>query len=301
MNLLKTTFPLLLLTLLGGCIKEDMSNCPPEFNTELTFSYTGDEGNPALFAQVFNQVTLFVFNATDGQLIAENTQVIDKASLTAFQGARLSLDAGKYTIICWGNATNENTEFAQNQTLATGRVHHPNYSKGTAIPTNDHLYYGEYNITVTTAGKVSGEIPFKGAHINMEVFVSGFSTQGNAASQPIIECHNLMPQYDLKMNATQPFGTTYYPTVGYDTENKVDAALFQTLRFGDDNTIRIVVKNKAGETKHTVNLKEYMLTNTIKVDNKNEATVRILIEFSDLGVTVTVPKWNDNDVEGGTD
>ncbi len=49
--------------------------------------------------------------------------------------------------------------------------------------------------------------------------------------------------------------------------------------------------------KATVNLEKYMIDNNISVDGRNEATVRLLFEFTDLGVTVTIPGWTGGDVD----
>lgn len=276
-----------------GCIKEDMSDCPPLSNTELTFSYTGDRQDPAMFARMIDRVTLFVFDRTGGRHILHKT--VEKAELNAFQGTELYLPAGDYRIVAWGNAFG-NTEILFSS-LSEGRVHAPAYAASGRIATNDHLYYGDYDITVPAAedlpGKVTGDIPFRGAHIDMDIYVKSFGLPSDPATWPVLEIANLMPQYDIRMNAAQPFGTTYHPVVTWDAENKVMAAHFQVLRFADDNPVTVTVREPAPDNtaKATVDLKKYMADNSITVDGKHEAAVRLLIEFTDLGVSVTVPDW----------
>lgn len=151
-----------------------MSDCPPPFNTELTFSYSGDSQDPAMFSRAIDGVTLFVFDRTGGQQILQKT--IAKADLNRFQGTQLYLPAGDYRIVCWGNAFGD-TEILSSS-LSQGRIHAPAYGAQTKIPTNDHLYHGDYNITVPAADKmpdkVTGDIPFRGAHIDMEIYVKNF-------------------------------------------------------------------------------------------------------------------------------
>lgn len=108
-----------------------------------------------------------------------------------------------------------------------------------------------------------------------------------------------MPQYDMGMRAVQPFDATYYPTVIWDLEQDVAAACFAVLRFSDENGITVTIRDPAqsNATKAAVALEQYMADNKISVNNKNEATVRLLFEFSDLGVTVTVPDWASNEVD----
>lgn len=280
-----------------GCIKEDMSDCPPLTNTELTFSYAGDQQDPAMFSRMIDRVTLFVFDKTGGQQILNKT--IEKAELNAFQGTQLYLPAGDYRIVTWGNAFDD-TEIIANS-IFTGRIHAPAYAAGDRITTNDHLYYGDYDITVPAAedmpGKVTGDIPFRGAHIDMKVYVKSFGQASDPATWPVVEIGGLMPQYDIQMNTAQPFGTTYLPTVAWDGGNKVMAAEFQVLRFADDNPVTVTVREPAPDNtvKATVNLKEYMADNGITVDGKHEAAVSLLIEFTDLGVSVTIPDWSSSE------
>lgn len=282
-----------------GCIKEDMSDCPPIVNTELTFSYAGDRQEPAMFARMIDRVTLFVFDRTGGQHLMSKR--IEKAELNIFQGTELYLPAGDYRIVAWGNAFND-TEIIFSS-LSAGRVHAPAYAAGSRITTNDHLYYGEYDITVPAAedlpGKVTGDIPFRGAHIDMDVYVKSFGLASDPATWPVVEIGNLMPQYDMRMNAAQPFTTTYHPVVTWDDTNKVMAARFQVLRFADDNPITVTVREPAPDNtaKATVILKDHMADNNISVDGKHEAAVSLLIEFTDLGISVTVPDWDTDETD----
>lgn len=146
---------------------------------------------------------------------------------------------------------------------------------------------------------MSGDIPFRGAHIDMQVYVKGFGQPSEPAAWPVIEVGNLMPQYDIQMNAIQPFGTTYYPATAWDAENKVVAACFQVLRFADDNPVTVTVREPSpgNAVKAVVDLKGHMEKNGISVDGRHEAAVSLLIEFTDLGVTVTIPDWSTSITE----
>lgn len=288
----KTLFGAAVFFLSAGCINEDMSDCPTPFNTELTFSYSGDSQDPAMFSRAIDGVTLFVFDRTDGQQILQKT--IAKADLNRFQGTQLYLPAGDYRIVCWGNAFGD-TEILSS-TLSQGRIHAPAYGAQTKIPTNDHLYHGDYNITVPAADKmpdkVTGDIPFRGAHIDMEIHVKNFGQSAAPATWPVLEIGNLMPQYDMQMNAVQPFGTTYHPTVAWNTQRKVMTSVFQVLRFDDNNPVTVTVREPDNTVKATIDLRQYMADNGISVDDKHEAAVRMLIEFTDLGISITIPDWS---------
>lgn len=289
--------------MLSACIKEDMSDCPPEINAELTFSYTGDTNDVTMFRQMIDRVTLYVFDRKDGRLVL--TKTVDKTDLVAFQGTGIYLPAGEYRIVSWANAF-DNTEILSSN-LSAGRVHAPAF--GTTpqgrIQTNDHLYFGTIDITIPAAAtlpagsavKVTGDIPHKGAHINMKVYVSGVGFENDPTSWPVVKLSSLMPQYDLLMGDAQPYATTYYPAVAWSDRPNVSQALFQTLRFADDNAVVVSIEKQDGTLLHTVDLKTFMQTNSISVDGKNEATVSLLIKFYDGHFTISIPDWESESVD----
>ena len=293
-KLSKTLCILITLALPAGCINEDMTDCPPPYNTELTFSYSGDRQEPAMFSRMIDGVTLVVFDRAGGERVLDKTVV--KADLNRFQGTELYLPAGDYRIVCWGNAFDD-TELLSGS-LSESRVHAPAYGKGKKIATNDHLYYGECDITVPTtvnaSGKVTGDIPFRSAHIDMRIYIKGVNGLSDPSAWPELEIGNLMPQYDIRMNAVQPFGATYYPALVRDDGKKALAACFQVLRFADDNPVTVTVREPAPgrAVKVAVDLREYMEKNAISVDGLHEAAVEMLIEFTDLGVSITIPDWS---------
>lgn len=307
MKLLKTLCAfaaLVALTLSAGCIKEDMSDCPPEVNTELTFSYTGDENDAAMFSKMIDRVTVFVFNSSDGLHIL--TKTVDRAALRERQGTDLYLPAGDYRIVSWANAF-DNTEILFSS-LSAGRVHAPAYGttpQGT-ITTNDHLYYGVIDLTVPAAATlpgntgvylVTGDIPHRGAHINMEVHTKGFGSPDDRASYPRIEMTNLMPQYNMQMGDASPATTTYFPAVAWDADKKTMAARFQTLRFAALNDIELLVRNaQSNEVKATLSLADFIAANAIDM-SRHEITISVLFEFSDLGVDISIPDWSGGNVD----
>ncbi|MDL2320237.1 FimB/Mfa2 family fimbrial subunit [Alistipes sp. OttesenSCG-928-B03] len=284
-------YPLFLALAACGPIWDDLSDCPPSANTLLTFSYTGDTNDPEMFARMVDHVTLMVYGE-DGNKVVERT--IDKNELNKTQGTSLKLEPGNYRAICWGNA-NEHTQITGSETLTTGRLHNPAFTLGSEITTNSHLYYGVYEFTVPADGTVQGDVPFRGAHINIEVYIRSGEAAGSGFT---VTAHNLMPQYNLGMGATRPFTTSYYPQMGYNAEKKLDACLFQTLRFDDNNPVVIEVREPSGALIR-IDLRQYMADNDITVDGKNEATVPILLEYTDLGVTIKIPEWLSHNVTPG--
>lgn len=276
-----------------SCIREDIPECPPEVNLRLTFSYLGDTGEPSMFARCIDYVTLMVYDKNENRVLRRE---INKNELTRLQGAELILEPGKYTIVCWGNS-HEYTQFDHSESFANGRLHHPNLPDGIKIPTNSHLYYGVYNAVIPEQGAVQGNIPFSGAHINIEVYVRGMASVDTPDNWPQIEMHNLMPQYTMEMKPAMAYATTYYPETGYNMQKNLNETLFQTLLFRDNNPVYLEIKSRAGESLLSIGLEEFMAANGLSVNGKNEATIPVLVEFTDLGVAVRVPEWFVNEVQ----
>ncbi len=274
-----------------GCIKDYQLDCPGRVN--LTFSYTGDTNDASMFTKMIDQVTVLVFNSNGEHIL---TQTIDKQKLSISRGTELTLDAGTYSVICWANAF-ENTEITGNKSIAEKRIHHPNFPKGTYVPTMDHIYYGQHTIAIADNDKLTENIPFSGAHINLKVYIDSSIFKNPTKDIPTVEAHNLLPEYDMQMQSTQPFGTTYYPQTVKNQESGLYECFFQVLRFDNINPVKIEIKNKSGESVYKLDLKTYMAENNISVNGKNEATVPIFFEYTDLGISVNVPKWEETIVE----
>lgn len=291
MRVLRIGFIIATFLALSGCIKEDLGDCPtPSDNIELLFDYTGDTDDPGIFARTIDDVTLFIYSAGGERLVT--TRTVSKAALNDYQGVILSLDPGDYKVVCWGNA-DALTEIRETSSYSGGRLNHPNFLTGTPIPTNDHLYFGEAALTVPRGGTVTAHVPFRSGHVDLEIYVRGLGSV-TAGTFPSVEVRNLMPQYDFAMGAAQPFGTTYYPPTVYDGEKQVFAALLRVLRFPNDNPIVVAVSDPAGNLKAAIPLKDHLPYPDITL--VNEARVTLLVEFTDLGVSVTAPDWEQNPV-----
>ena len=81
--------------------------------------------------------------------------------------------------------------------------------------------------------------------------------------------------------------------------SRSSAGYFQVLRFADDHPVTVTVREPAPDNtvKAVVDLRKYMADNSLTVDNLHEAAVDMLIEFTDLGVSVTVPDWTSTGTE----
>lgn len=307
MKLIKMMVALSCVLYLGSCIKEDMSDCPRE-NVFLTFVYTGNtvgaNADHTWFDKMIDKVSLYVYNADTGDYLPEVTQQLDKAALTATDpaGTKLLLPEGRYTIVCWGNAFDA-TQIVPAVSIDGGTVSHPSYGTPAELPTQDHNYYGMTTVTVPQSGEVSGEVRFRGAHINMEVVVKGFTGEQNTAEYPRIEIANAMPQYVMSsMAAAAGYTQTYVPQVGWSATEGGNLSTFQLFHFKDKNQLQLTVTNQAqNQVFYTVGLENAMSAGGITVEDAggnvmNEASVRIVLDFTnywnDLSVKISVEGWS---------
>lgn len=295
-QLLKTISSLLLTTLLllmGSCIKENMEDCP---QIHFSFSYMAN-GESNVIGDYIDEGILYVFNYSDGQYI--NRFPVSKMQLTSKERFSISLPAGKYRVVCWGNAFT-NTLLPEGKPFDKCLAGHPAYENELSVlPTNDHLYYASSELTVQPNNSSLCEVAFVSAHINLEVYMKGLS------DIPVIEFQHLTPAYDFAMNAVYPYSVSYRPEVNIDTKNKQYFSHFQTLRFATYNPVTMEIRNSSGVSIYQLALADFMAKNTLyrKIDTRsittegiNELTIAIQVEFKGLDVNVSVPEWETGEV-----
>lgn len=296
MKLLKTTYILLATLVFAGCdLTDDLSKCPPAHNTVLRFFYDGDPDRPVSFAEAVDGVTLLVFDG-GGQLV----ETIDapKSALGSDNSYKMTLDPGDYTVVCWANATNGHTQFAINS-ITDGRLKNPcrQTTADNAIDTDDPLYFGTTDITVVDKQQNTGDIQLEGAHVKIDVCIKGFGQANDPASYPIVEIVGDIHDYGIMKDRLGPVSELYRPAVEHDSGRGTMCSKLNIMLFDDDNNLVLSVIDPAtGNVAHTIDLEQFMLNNNISVENRNEAVLDIMIEFTGLGVTVTLPDWESDDL-----
>lgn len=292
---------LLLPLLFGGCIKEYLEKCPVTAdNVRLSFVYTGD-GAEDIFLDVMNGVSVYVYDP-EGRKVAEKT--LDRQALEKERAVSLTLDAGEYRVVCWGNIS-DNSEVSGAEDYAAAVVHHPFYASGGRIPTNDHLYHTVCETLVVPAdGATATEtLEFRSAHIDLEIYVKGENV--GQQSLPVVEVANLYSEYDFAMNPTMRqlasgYNTaTYYPVCSYDAGKGCAAAMLSVMRFASDDPVEIVLREEdKGEPIHVLAVKDFISSNGIRVEDLQECRLTVQITFNrDLSVDITIPEWETPDVK----
>lgn len=281
---------------LMGCMGEDTSDCPPDYNLTLIFSYLN-------FPDRIDRVTLGIYDDVSGRLV--ETRQVEKSELNVFQGINLYLSAGDYTAVCWGNAF-DNTRIdglTPGSAAALQEVAHPGYFNSTTIPTNDALYYGIHTFTIIPDVSATETVPFTPAHIRLVVQAQGLASTGPGepeADYPYIKINNLTPAYDYLM-ATHGTPVSYYPSATVNTADLMAEAISDVLRFDAINPITIdVIENTTTQAVlHTVNLQSFITAHSINMSAGREITIPILITFSADGMLVSVTlieSWGDQPV-----
>lgn len=282
---------ILLLVTVTGCIKENLDDC----ETTLYFSYLGDE-TKEIFPQKIEKVDMYIYNQNN---VCVQKAVLNRKELDRQRGTTLNLPSGQYHVVCWGNSLND-TRINEGSSLKNNIVGAPHYFTKELITTNDSLYFGEREITITNESYRTDTVHFSSAHIKMRIELEGLDAVNNtrAAVSPIsIEVGNLSSTVDF----TKTFSNeriSYFPLVNFDSGIQKFGAKFNVLRFNNDNEVYLRLHdNLANMELYTMQLKDFMKENNIAVDGINEATIGIRIRFN--GTAITVKPWDEEVIRPG--
>ena len=288
--------PLVSFVLLAGCIKEDYTDCE---RCKLTFSYTGDVSYD-IFPQQITSVSLYVFDEDD-RLV--QTKRIEQNDLKVYQGTKLNLTPGTYRVVGVGNdynLTDVNNTSAADMSKIT--FSHPNVARGGVVEGNDSLYLGQKTFTVPADYWYEDDVPFRSSHLKVSYTVKDYVNPAASASTRAgngyleLRVKNLLPQTDFN-NRAHGEKMTYDPVLSLIPEKGEHRGYFNIMRHAKDSDVEFELVDKAsGEVVHTLLLKDF-LEKFPQIDvTKQEVLIPIVVEFKNIGVTVTIPDWMIHDV-----
>lgn len=305
MRVLRLTILLLAVITMQGCsLRDNYDRCPPK-GKGIKFRYLGD-GTNDIFQEKIDKVNFYVFDQ-DGNYVA--SYELGRKELRDFQGIYLNLEPGNYNYIAWAN-TSKNTQLSN---IDNGQNISDLYLIHTLVdePRNsiDSLYYAN-SVRIVTKGDVvprgvDGEsdiIDFRRAHTNIEVFVKGYSgLELDNSLASVVNLSGFLSQYSFEM---EPQGNE----VVYNNTGSVvskggtrvsESSFFIPKIYDDAEYIKLDVFAGGDENLHTeIDLMRFVKENNIDL-NKEELVISILIEYKDLDVIVSVPKWEIEEVEPG--
>jgi hypothetical protein len=311
-SIINKVLPIICLALtVVGCHKEDNSNCIRE-NTTLLFKYLDNNGIDILTRDI-HSVDAFIFDQNKKLVVNRRFEI---AELNSFAGWKLNLPSGDYNVVCWGNAgTNSqmNNFVPGVTTLDDGFMEIPS----NITTTGDRIYYAPYKLhqqklpegavpPVTTYDfKVVArrenvkEMYFTRAHRTVNVYIIGYS---NSEGPVAVTGTQLAAKYDFYYSTRNPYRNltqTAQPVTTPDGPGVLAAFHFWFAEI-TNITDFIIRQGVEGSILETVNLKKFVESYpSIYPPTKYGNTIDILVRFSDLGVTVTIPGWKEKPISPG--
>jgi hypothetical protein len=188
-------------------------------------------------------------------------------------------------------------------------LQHPNwYQAGDVVETHDHNYIGEVKISVSNNGiEHRDTISLRSAHVNMEIEITGLDAPATRAAIPYtlrIEQSHARINFYNELSAMG--GETVQPPLTYDAEkgcyHTTDLALFRMDQGGvvsrESCPHQVVLLDADGTELVRYNLYDYLQRFAKEIDvTKQEATIPLEIQFTQLGVEIVLPGWNIEDVK----
>lgn len=296
---------------LSGCVLDELHDCPghqdepvppdpvEETRQSLYFRYTGD-GDTDLLTEKITNVDIYIFDSEE-RLV--ETMEADAETLRDRHGISLNLPAGDYTVVCLGNAGKR----TQVSDLTTRDLHmmffaHPGYflDDEVMLTGNDPLYHGDLQMKVEEGKELRDTVDFNSSHLKVYVEVKGYGTteHGENGEALDIQLHN-MPCRVFFDNRICPQKRTYHPEVERDGTQDMYVGKLCTFRLDGNHPAEIGLYSTAGaEPFYTVDVADFLLDHPEIDITRQEAELPIRIEFreKDVDVTITVPKWEIQDV-----
>ena len=314
MRIVHGIFYLAALLLTEGCTSmyDDLSDCILE-NTTLIFTYKDVNGND-IFPRDIHSVDAYIFDEAKKFVMHHRSE---SNELDMFAGWKLNLTPGDYYVVCWGNVGGNTRidDFVKGVTTfdectiqippsitSSGNPiyyapykKHPESRSGVLDTRAIDPSMQEYGFHVVAQTENIKEMIFVSAYRTINVYIIGYP--GSATEPAMVTGTQLYAEYDfyyvtkdVTRNFTQPALPVTLP----------EGALLATFYVGfseiKDNMNFILKKGEDGATLETVNLKNFLE----EFPEEYNDTINIVIKFTELGVTITVPGWNNVPVTPGT-
>ncbi len=274
-------------TLSAACIREDLSECVYDdaySRNTLLLSYKGD-GTTEIFNDKICRTELYVFD--------RNNQCVYSGELSAAQIAARSaelppLAPGDYRIVCLGNT--HHTEVRGLETCDFDQIvfASEDYFGGQRVSGNDSLYHASLLFPVTGEDRTE-TAEFASSHYDLSVEVAGIANAEVRASGPLtIEACGVSTCTDFENRICDE-------TADYVLETEYEAGVMTArtnlMRHENHEAVDICVRSAAGELLAQVNLADFLAANPIIDCSRQEVMIPIRIEFSSVGVKISVPQW----------
>ena len=294
-----------------GCLHEKYDECPLEedYNVVLNFTLL-NRNNIDVFSHNISKVNLGIFDK-DG--ICVDIRHISQNNLLQFQGAKLNLAPGTYSVVAWANVdSNDKIEGIIPFSVPVAPIVTYKTITDGIVGDADRVYYapenedrnrsaempGSYLMIVDPVLGHSGTLIFTHAYHIINVYVEGFN------GEPIVGMTGL-PQglgyFGMNM-LTDTDGnkltvaTLHATSIKEENNETYNFATFNTFLFGQNNDIMIYIYIKGD----TVPVYQIALNEAItELCYFEEITISIIFRFNGNNVEIVVPAWNANNVNQG--
>lgn len=301
--------------LVTGCIRENYDDCD---NVVIYFEYLADGDKDVLY-QYMDKIDLYVFDEY-GKILGQRTYNQDQlSSFSAIPSFKLP-PGRQYTVVALGNAY-DNTEVINIEANSLDEIffQSPSWGKGNDIAGHDDNYIGGKQFSIPD-GKFKlyrDTVRLYSAHINASVEITGLPSPSSASAAVIQADYAMPPAVRIEnSNARTSFTNkidldskgTHSPGLDYDSENiKYVSGEFTLFRMDNNGTMdqdycahELVLTDSNGQELTRFNLHDFIKANEKYIDiTKQEAFLPIEINFASMGVTIRVPSWYVEDIEGG--
>jgi hypothetical protein len=302
---------------LTGCISQDYSDCPSDVadpdNVTLRFVLESviDGTRAGELTSTVRSIDLVLF--TDANDFVTH-QRLEYDQLVTDPTVKLSISAGRYRVVCWGNIT-ENSELYIPATFQEGYV-----STKPGSPSGCPLYYApaaqchpgditgfdytNWEIEAPMRGTVVKDLLFTRAHRKINVYIQNFEDEENA-NIPVVEATNLAGQYDFHFNihtSRRSYRQVATPgTTPLGTE--VQVASFSTPFHEITADIHLNIQKQNGTVVTSVNLQDYIaqhLTRSTRAGETDHSDIDIYVRYGgamNTDVVIEAVPWNPEDVD----
>lgn len=307
-NIIKLLTILGILLSAGGCVHENNYECPEEevedpFNITIDFQLF-DRSGGSIFSSNISAVNMNIYDDEENLVQAE---YITTEQLQQYQGVKLTLPAGAYNVMAWGNINDDyisdnETDNPYESSISydplddrfgggSGKVF---YAPRSGAFTRSGEMPGCHTINVDPVTGYQGTLEFRPAYRVIKVYVEGYS------GTPVIGMIGMPTRLTwLGMQVVGGGGITVIDiktTEPYENNGIVyDYTEFETFHFDGSSSIILEVGPDGWDVFYSVLLNEIVE----EIYDPDVIEISVLLKFTSNGVEVSIPDWHREDVDPG--
>lgn len=290
-----------MLLTMSGCIKEDLSDCDISGNVRLVFHYTV-AGVEKLTDHIQHLDVMFFDD--QGKFLMDKR--LGSQELAVKAELELTLAPGTYYFVCWGNVSDGSLysslepgitvlsdcsiEISPGPTAGDPIYYAP--SKPTPASRTLASEYELYKLEIPVGENVVRDVEFVKAHRTITVYLkNAHGDTPKVQVRQMWKCYNFLfeprTHKDDFTHITTPrqyFGDVYDVAIFYSGMGQILPDMEVGVLHGTNEHLL-----------HTENIESFLTAHPSHDAND----IHMVIEFSDLGVSVTVPSWLERPVTPG--